>query len=821
MIRNPFPLAAGTLLLAVLAGCSLSSPEKLPPVAEPADGATLTLLQTTDVHHHAAGTGPMSAADIGDTGGYARVAAYVNNVRSNAGTTPVVLVDSGDWSMGTLYDLTDSQQPMATFFLDTLRYDCAALGNHEFDYTPKGLASILAASQSKFGFHTPLVASNTVLNGNTDLAPYWGTAVRSTYTKTLPNGLKVGFFGLMGKEAAAAAPAAAPVTFTDYSAGNYASVQAIVNDLRTTQGCNVVVALSHAGTDVTTGGYTGEDISLAQHVTGIDVIASGHTHNAFADGSAAHAVTNGGWTTQVICAGAYTANVARIDLTWHKTAKNTTVTASSNKAMTDAALVGAGIATPRDGAQTVFVAQADATLNYGMSSLFGQFFPDYSPTDVSKGVYHPVGVTLQDLRSNDQTPVLSPNGLGNLCADSVRNVPNALIQKSLLGAGWNGDPASPTLGTAATALAGLGYDTTPFTLGVVPTGVIRDGLRKNVAISFANLYNVLPLGISPDSTQALPVGYPMMSVYLDYADLKKVCALQLISQTNLTPSDYYLNLSGISYDLDATSSYAYFKAATAAAVLSVTQAKAAAGNTAALKAMQDLGLLGTDHGAALLADMATNPFAAAMVALNDPAATLTPDQIAANLPVLGDVALKAGTDAATGSIQLPTALFNLATAAVSAVNGFAPTDAACTGATTPLATSGRYRVAADLYMVMMMGAAQGKFGVSITAYAKSTGATTVSAANLAAAMAYRINLDGPSATVVELKEWMALLINLITPPAQGGHFTNGTVTGEYLSTDLFTDFLTDGAAVKVRSASYPLATIGQLMTTLATLKAAP
>lgn len=817
MIRNPFPLAAGTLLLAVLAGCSLNSPDKLPPIGEPADGAKITLLQTTDVHHHAAGTGPMSAADIGDTGGYARVAAYVNNVRANAGSTPVVLVDSGDWSMGTLYDLTDSQQPMATFFLDTLRYDCAALGNHEFDYTPKGLASILAASQAKFGFHTPLVASNTVLNGNTDLAPYWGKAVRSTYTKTLPNGLKVGFFGLMGKEAAAAAPASAPVTFSDYTAGNYAAVQAIVTDLRTTQGCNVVIALSHAGTDVATGGTTGEDVSMAQHVTGIDVIASGHTHNAFP----AHAVTNGGWTTQVICAGAYSTNVARIDLTWHKTAKNTTLTATGIPLMKDADLVTAGVNPPRDGAQTVFVAQADATLNYGMSSLFSQFFPDYSPTDVSKGVYHPVGVTLQDLRSNDQTPVLSPNGLGNLCADSVRNVPNALIQKSLLGAGWNGDPNSPTLVTAATALAGLGYDTTPFTLGVVPTGVIRDGLKMNVPISFANLYNVLPLGISPDSSQALPVGYPMMSVYLDYADLKKVCALQLISQTNLTPSDYYLNLSGISYDLDGPASYTYFKYATAAAVLSVTQAKAVAGNASAGKAMQDLGLLGTDHGAALLADMATNPFAAAMVALNDAVATLTPDQIAANLPVLGGVATMAGTDAATGSIQLPTALFNLATASVGAVNGFAPTDAACTGATAPLATSGRYRVAADLYMVMMMGAAQGKFGVSITAYAKATGAATVSAADLAGAMAYRINLNGPAASVVELKEWMALLINLITPPAQGGHFTSGTVTGEYLSTDLFTDFLTDGAAVKVRSASYPLGTIGQLMSTLAALKAAP
>ncbi len=819
MNRKAFPLAAGSILFALLTGCSLSSPEGPKAVGDPADGATLTLLQTTDVHHHAAGTGPMSATDIGATGGYARVAAYVNAVRAASGTTPVVLVDSGDWTMGTLYDLTDSAQPMGTFFLDTLRYDCAALGNHEFDYTPKGLASILSVSQAKFGFRTPLVASNTVLNGNADLAPYWGTAVHATYTKTLPNGLKVGFFGLMGKEAAAAAPAAAPVTFTDYSA-NWTFVQNIVNDLRNTQGCHVVVALSHAGTDVATGGATGEDITLAQHVTGIDVIASGHTHNPSPDASAARAVTNGAWTTQVICAGAYSANVARVDLAWHKTAKNTTLTASSNKAMTDASLAGLGVNPPRDGAQTVFVGQADATLNYGMSALFSQFFPDYSPTDISKGVYHPVGATLQDLRSNDQTAVLSPSGLGNLCADSVRNVPNGIVQKALLAAGWNGDPASPTLATAAGLLAGKGYDPNPYVLGVVPTGVIRDGLDKNAPISFANLYNVLPLGISPDTTQALPVGYPLMSVYLTYADVQKLCALQLLSQTNLTPSDYYLNLSGVAYDLDATGSYAYFKYATAAAVLNVTSAKAAAGSAKAAKALQDLALLATDSGAALTGDMATNPYAAAMVALNDPAATLSPALIAANLPVLGEVATLAAQDSAAGTIKLPTRIFALATAAIGQVKGFGATDLACTGTATALATSIRHRVAGDLYAVLMMDAAQSKFGAAVTAYAKPTGTETVSGANLAAAMAYRINLNGPVATVTELKEWMALLINLITPPASGGHFTSGTVTGEYLSTGSFTDFPTDGAAVTVRNASYPLATIGQLMGTLAALKAA-
>jgi hypothetical protein len=307
---------------------------------------------------------------------------------------------------------------------------------------------------------------------------------------------------------------------------------------------------------------------------------------------------------------------------------------------------------------------------------------------------------------------------------------------------------------------------------------------------------------------------------VDYNDLKKICALQLLSQTNLTPSDYYLNLSGLSYTLDPTAAADYFKNATAAAVLQVTQARAATGNASALQALADLTTLGTSHDPTNLLTHAAakNPFAVAMVTLNDASIPANPT---ANLTVLGDVALKGATDAAAGSILLPTLIFQKATAAIAAVSAFGSTDLACTGTPAALATDKRARVAGDLYAVMMMGAAQSKFGAAIAAYAAPTGTTTVSGADLAGAMANRINLNGPVATVQELKEWMALVISLITPQASGGHFASGTITSEYKSTANFTDFPTDGAAITVRNASYPILSIGQLMGTLKTLTTAP
>jgi hypothetical protein len=629
------------------------------------------------------------------------------------------------------------------------------------------------------------------------------------------------------------------VAFDDYSK-DYTTIQKLVTDLRTTQGCNVVIALSHAGTDVTSGGYTGEDVDLAKHVTGIDVIASGHTHNPFGvlDANAAHPVTANGWTTEIICAGAYSSNVARIDLKYNYAAKTTSLVAASNLAMTDTGLATQTHYAGLDSAASVFVAQADASLNFGLSALFTQFFPDYNATDITKGVYHPVGGAAQDMISNDQNAVLSPNGMGNLCADSLRNVPNAIISKALLAAGWNGSFTDPSLPAAQKALAALNYDPTPYTAAVVPTGVIRDYFPAGATISFAMAYDVLPLGISPDSTQSIPVGYPLMSVYLSYADLQKVCALQLVSQTNLTPSNFYLNLSGISYALDNPGVYKYLKSATAAAVLKTVSAKALAGNAAAGKAYQDLGLMAKDSGAALLADLGTNVYATALVALNDfpasvppaqIAAGLTPAQIGANLQELGKVATLAGTDAATtpAGITLETYIINQALGAVGQVSAFSLLDPTCVGPVAALDASARYRVAGDLYSVLMMGAVQSQFGVAITPYAAATGTTTVSSADLAGALKYRINLLGPGTTVQELKAWMALVEYLITPPALGGHFTNGTITNEYKSTALFTDFANPaaayGKAVTVRNASYvqALPGLGQFMLNAQALAAAP
>src|SRR6185436_16372699 len=134
----------------------------------------ITIIQTTDIHDHANGAthngldvDPVNGTSL--VGAYSRIAAYINGVRTSAGH-PVILVDSGDWTMGTLYDLTLASQPLALYFLNAMKYDAVTLGNHEFDYTPRGLAQMLGAARTAFGFAIPIVASNATFTASPELS---------------------------------------------------------------------------------------------------------------------------------------------------------------------------------------------------------------------------------------------------------------------------------------------------------------------------------------------------------------------------------------------------------------------------------------------------------------------------------------------------------------------------------------------------------------------------------------------------------------------------------------------------------------------------
>ena len=105
-------LAMVPVVLATFFSVPAHGEQEATAAVRPHGDVALTILQTTDIHHHANGTGHLGLDVDPDNGtaavgAYARIAAYVGLVRATAGH-PVVLVDSGDWTMGTPYDLTYS-----------------------------------------------------------------------------------------------------------------------------------------------------------------------------------------------------------------------------------------------------------------------------------------------------------------------------------------------------------------------------------------------------------------------------------------------------------------------------------------------------------------------------------------------------------------------------------------------------------------------------------------------------------------------------------------------------------------------------------------
>ena len=468
-------------------------------VSVKAGGVKSTILQTSDIHHHASGYGafidytPNILYDDNVTGGFARLATVIGGIKDQQAMAgvPTLLVDSGDFLMGTTYDLTASD-PIILKFLTLMEYDAITLGNHEFDWTPGGLYTLLNAGAAN-GFNVPIVASNTIPDGvpgtGDDAIEYLiatGTIVNKKVIK-LDNRLKVGLIGLMGENADEDAPVAKPITFNH----DYAFIQACVDDLRNNDGVDVVIALSHTG--VNSNGE-GEDAEIAEHVDGIDIIASGHAHTATLE-----PYIKGDSSTIIFSPGEYGEWVSHLNFTYNKKLERIV--------RFEFDLVPVDDTIPGDPGMQAMVDMYNDGINASLSTAgMPQLADPISRTDfdLEMGVYQAAGVT----------------GLGSLCADSVRNVANSLVTSG-------------------------GLDGNLVDVGIVPTGVVRDEIfaGNTGIITFSDVYNCLPLGISPDTTQPVP-GYPMMHAYFTGRELHIIAEVGL-TVSQLFGSSYYLNLSGV------------------------------------------------------------------------------------------------------------------------------------------------------------------------------------------------------------------------------------------------------------------------------------
>ncbi|NXG36392.1 5NTD nucleotidase, partial [Dromaius novaehollandiae] len=168
----------------------------------------------------------------------------------------VLLLDAGDQYQGTVW-FSRFKGREAAHFMNLLRYDAMALGNHEFDEGVSGLLDPLLKN-------TNFTILSANIKGKTPLANEMMKYVhpfKIVHFDSEP----IGIVGYTTRETYFLSKPGNDLIFED----EVEALQLQVNNL-TAMGVNKIIALGHSGFTV--------DKNIAQKVKGVDVVIGGHTN---------------------------------------------------------------------------------------------------------------------------------------------------------------------------------------------------------------------------------------------------------------------------------------------------------------------------------------------------------------------------------------------------------------------------------------------------------------------------------------------------------------------------------------------------------------
>jgi 2',3'-cyclic-nucleotide 2'-phosphodiesterase (5'-nucleotidase family) len=259
-------------LMALITVLSMAGP--LSVFALPSSPTTITILHTNDFH------GQVEAS--GSNPGIARVAAAVNSVRAAVGSNKVLLVDAGDSMQGSLLSNVQKGVPVVHAF-NTMGYNLATLGNHDFDWGQQVLSDRTAQATHPFVVANVVVSDtgNCATAGWTAPAFIDGGPYRILTAGTAPNQVRVALIGVTTTETPyiTLASATAGLCFKD----PFDSILHYYDEMKAQS--DVVVVLSHLGH--IDGGYgyglpIYGDQTLAQRLNTAgkpaNLIIGGHSH---------------------------------------------------------------------------------------------------------------------------------------------------------------------------------------------------------------------------------------------------------------------------------------------------------------------------------------------------------------------------------------------------------------------------------------------------------------------------------------------------------------------------------------------------------------
>ncbi|MCH2163809.1 MAG: 5'-nucleotidase C-terminal domain-containing protein [Marinovum sp.] len=221
---------------------------------------TLHILHTNDIHSRVESINKYDSTCNADSeaegkcfGGVARIKTAVDMKRAELGDNVVVL-DAGDPFQGSLFYTTYKGAAEAEF-MQAIRYDAMAVGNHEFDDGPEGLAGFIDA------------VSFPVVSGNLDVSQSNVLKDKVLNHVVLDvAGEKVGIISALAVDTVETSSPGPSVIFHDEIESLKADVAALE-----AEGVSKIIALTHVGLP--------KDLDIAAAVPGIDVVVGGHSHS--------------------------------------------------------------------------------------------------------------------------------------------------------------------------------------------------------------------------------------------------------------------------------------------------------------------------------------------------------------------------------------------------------------------------------------------------------------------------------------------------------------------------------------------------------------
>lgn len=473
---------AGVLLLAAV-------PCAWPVCAQDAaPGTAVDIVFTHDTHSHLNTFTTVVDGLETELGGFARMNTLIEAQRAQNPDT--LVIDGGDFSMGTLIQTVFETQAAELRMLGYLGCDVTTLGNHEFDYRSKGLANMLTSAQASGDAVPAMVVCNVdwdtmeaegLTEGQQRLKDAFAAYGVSDYTVLEKGDVDIAVVGVFGKDALACAPTC-ELKFED----PIEAVKQTVADIKANEDVDMIVCVSHSGTWEDES--KSEDELLAKAVPDLDLILSGHTHTELEK-----PIQHG--STYVVSCGEYGKNLGELTLTQQ---------ADGRWAMSAYELI------PITSDIAVHTA-TQQTIDKFMDTVDTDYLAQFGYTkDQVLAENDIVFSTQKDLEN-----IHEEHNLGDIIADAyVYAVENA-----------------------------ADYDGVPVDLAVVPSGTVRDTYARG-DITVEQVFNSFSLGIGADGVP----GYPLISVYLTGREIRTAAEIDASVSDFMTTARLYCSGLNFTYN---------------------------------------------------------------------------------------------------------------------------------------------------------------------------------------------------------------------------------------------------------------------------------